>query len=367
MKYNWQHPSWPHFQYRKDLFEDLLYDYARNTGYLLGVLNTLPPSYAEESILNRMINEAYNSYKIEGEIVPTEDIMSSISNRLHPERSQLNVRDARAKGIAELMEYLYRRYKEPLSVETLQYWHSVLFKQFNTSYFNAGSWRTSEDTMQIVSGPIGIEKIYFEAPPASQVPEEMKSFILWVNSYQTKLLPGPIQAAIAHLYFESIHPFEDGNGRIGRAIAEHILANSMNAPCQFSISKAISLKQKNYYSALNEASSFTVEINQWILYFLEMLKDAQKIAKKEITFTVSTAKFWEMHETNINERQEKVLRRMFKEGVEGFVGGISTKKYISITDCSKATATRDLAELLQLGCLRKLSSGGRNTAYELNI
>jgi len=221
--------------------------------------------------------------------------------------------------------------------------------------------------MQIVSGSIGKEKIHFQAPPSQQVSEEMRQFISWFNATapdESKTISSaPVRAAIAHLYFESIHPFEDGNGRIGRAIAEKTLSQTLGRPVMMSLSRTIEADRKNYYAALEQAQTSN-EITAWISYFVEVALKAQRESRQLIDFTLQKTRFFDRHKTQLNERQTRVIQKMLEAGQGGFEGGMSAKKYMSITKTSKATATRDLQMLSELGVF-KAEGGGRSVRYGL--
>jgi Fic family protein len=236
---------------------------------------------------------------------------------------------------------------------------------------HAGAWRSHEDPMQVVSGTIGKEKIHFEAPPSSKVPSEMASFIEWFNDTapggKKEIKKAPVRSAISHLYFESIHPFEDGNGRIGRAIAEKALSQTLGRPVILSLSKAIELNKNAYYASLEKAQRSN-EISPWIEYFVRMAHEAQTDAEIQISFTLNKTKFFDRFRDQLHERQLKVIRRMFDEGPPGFAGGMNAKKYIGITKTSKATATRDLQHLMEIGAfVLSGKAGGRSTSYQLNL
>jgi len=248
----------------------------------------------------------------------------------------------------------------------LLYWHRILLA--NSTKIKAGVWRKHKAPMQVVSGTIGKEKVHFEAPPSKQVPQEMEHFIHWFNSTapggDKEIKKAPVRSAIAHLYFESIHPFEDGNGRIGRAIAEKALSQTIGRPVMLSLSQVIEADKKSYYKALEKAQRKN-EITEWLQYFTGIVYEAQIAANKLISFTLQKSMFINQYKTLLNERQLKVVLKML-ESPKGFEGGMSAKKYISITKTSKATATRDLQQLLELGALI-LKGGGRSTHYTINF
>ncbi|MBP6217796.1 MAG: Fic family protein [Oligoflexales bacterium] len=211
------------------------------------------------------------------------------------------------------------------------------------------------------------KKIDFEAPPSQDIAREMDRYIDWYNQslHHKPKLTGPVRAALAHLHFECIHPFEDGNGRVGRAFAEKALSEDLGKPVLLSLSSTINKNKKQYYEALTTASRPQINITPWIEYFVKTVHQSQLDAKEQVNFVLQKAKFWQRHQDFLNTRQEKVLARIFKEGPAGFVGGINAQKYMKIAACSKASATRDLAELLERACLYQLPGGGRNTSYAL--
>ncbi len=249
----------------------------------------------------------------------------------------------------------------------LMNWHNMLIQGNRT--IAIGKWRTHKEPMQIISGSIGKEKVHFEAPPTEIVPDEMRRFIIGFNETAPgslqKINKPPIRAGIAHLYFESIHPFEDGNGRIGRAISGKALLQGIGHPALFSLSKTIEAERNAYYVAL-KAAQRSNDITAWIKYFVQVCIDAQIQTEVLIQFTLKKTRFFDHFKEQLNERQLRVVQRMVKEGPEGFEGGMSAKKYITITKTSKATATRDLQGLVEKGVFKPLG-GGRSIAYELNL
>lgn len=369
--YNWQEIDWPNFTYTlSEESQRLLYEYAKATHLLLGNLELLPSQTHTEAMVDIMIAEAIKTSAIEGEKIDDEDVRSSIRNQLGLSTIPEKVKDPRAVGIANLMITCRETYQHDLTKEMLWRWHEMVIPN-PFQKLEVGKWRTSVEPMQIISDAMGHEIVHFEAPPSDCVAAEMDKFINWFNDthpHQGKIkLIGPIRAAIAHLYFESIHPFEDGNGRIGRAISEKALSQDLQHPVLFSISSVIQLNRKEYYQQLSYASKNGMNVTEWIDYFLRIVFEAQLLANEKITFILNKTKFWNLYGPLLNERQEKVLSRMLKEGVKGFEGGINAQKYMKLTDCSKATATRDLADLLSKGCLFQLPGGGRSTSYQLIV
>ena len=367
MKYNWQLPDWPKFRYELDEIEDLLYKFAEQTGHVSGILQTLPEDIQMEAIVDIMVSEAIKTSEIEGEYFSRQDVMASVRNNLGLNQTIENIKDKNAQGAGELMADVRKTYSETLDEEKLFSWHQMLFKE--SKGITVGGWRHHEEPMQVVSGALGKEKIHYEAPPSSSVPNEMDSFLQWFNNTapggEEELKKAPVRSAIAHLYFETIHPFEDGNGRVGRAIAEKALSQTLGRPVLLSLSKTIEANKKAYYNALSLAQTSN-EITPWILYFVDVILKSQEEASKLVTFILKKSKFFDQYKRDLNERQIKVIRRMLDSGLEGFKGGMSAKKYMVITKASKATATRDLQDLLEKGVFI-LEGGGRSTNYSLNI
>jgi Fic family protein len=367
MTYNWQQTDWPDFRYDPGPGQDALLEFARRAGHIGGILKSLPEGPYMDSIVDMMVLEAIKTSEIEGEMLSRKDVWSSVRNNLGLNKTPERIRDKKAAGIAALMVAVRETYSDPLSEETLFSWHKMVMA--GSAGINAGQWRTHLAPMQIVSGPIGRETVHFEAPPSERIPEEMKKFIRWFNETapgEASEIKNPlIRSAISHVYFETIHPFEDGNGRIGRALAEKALSQGVGAPALFSLSKTIEAGRREYYEELNRAQRSN-EISRWIGYFVRIVLDAQKQAEGQIEFTLAKTRFFDRFAGKFNPRQEKALRRMLEEGSGGFEGGMNARKYVSITQTSKATATRDLQELVALGVFEPVDKG-RSARYILRI
>lgn len=364
MKYNWQFSEWPEFQYEIGGVQNLILKFIETAGRTNGILSTLPETEKTETIVDLMVSEALKSAKIEGEMLSRPDVMSSIKKNLGLHTKLEKTGDQRAEGIAELLVCVRNSFAEPLSKQALFKWHSMLMK--GAVKIQSGAWRTHKELMLIVSGSIGNETIHFEAPPSTAVPLEMNRFISWFNKTEKNMPNFPIRAAIAHLYFESIHPFEDGNGRIGRALSEKVLSQGFGHPVLLSLSPAIEADRSGYYAALKQAQR-SLNVTEWIEWFMSTLIAAQQQAETRIEFTVRKTKFYDLiNGMKLNDRQLKVLHRMLKEGPNGFRGGMSAKKYIAITKTSKPTATRDLQTLVEYGILTS-SGGGRSTSYQIAL
>ena len=363
MAYNWQQIDWTDFQYDASLFEKLWIEFITIAGESEGFMKSSSQRIKEESIVNLLVNEAIKTSEIEGEFISRIDLISSIRKNLGYPTESVIIKDERSLGIANLLIFSREYYAENLSEKMLFDWHKLLM-QGNYSV-EIGKWRTHTEPMQVVSGAMGREKVHFEAPPSEILSKEMRQFFEWFNKSKITIKNSLIRSAIAHLYFESIHPFEDGNGRIGRIIAEKALSQALNRPILMSISKTIESNKNEYYSALQKGQSSN-EINDWIEYFSQVIINAQKDFNQTILFTIKKAIFFDTNKSLLNERQEKVIKRMLEEGENEFVGGVNARKYLVIAKTSKATATRDLADLVEKGILT-VKGGGRSVGYQVNL
>lgn len=366
MKFNWQHPNWEKFIFDDSVIDSLCMDFALETGELKGLVDSLSAEIQQKTIIQFMISEAIKTSEIEGEFFSRQDVMSSIKKNLGVSDTFDQIRDKNAQGIGKLMVTVRNSYAEKLTEFTIKEWHAILMEY--SKRVNPGEYRSGEEPMQIVSGAFGKEIIHFEAPPSKQVPVEMQNFINWYNDFEVKptdIKSALIKTSISHLYFESIHPFEDGNGRIGRAIAEKSLSESLNRPVLMSISSTIEQNKKQYYESLKQAQR-ALEITDWILYFSTLILESQKNAKQTVLFTLGKTKFIDRFKNQMNERQRKAVLKMFENSVSGFEGGMTAIKYISITKTSRATATRDLQDLTEKSILIPRGEG-RSRSYALNL
>lgn len=365
MLYNWQYNNWPDFDYNLSPVRDAILQFHEKLGHISGTIQALSAQEQLNALIDTLVAEALKTSEIEGEILRKPEVRSSIVNNLNLNATKEPVKDKRAAGIGQLMVSARDQFSAALTENTLFDWHRMLFSGYSGPW--VGAWRISEDPMRVISGPMGRPKVHYEAPPSARVPDEMKRFILWFNDTAPggpkEIKEAPLRAALVHLYFESIHPFEDGNGRIGRALAEKSLSQTTGRPVLLSLSQAIENKKSLYYDQLERAQK-TMEITEWIRYFVQTILAAQEHAIAMVDFTVRKNKFFQHFEKELNERQLKVIRRMMEEGPCGFEGGINAGKYKGITGASKATATRDLQELSEKGILR-IKGAGRSTHYEL--
>lgn len=357
MPWNWQIPEWPHFKYDPNRIQDLEKKFLINAGKGAVVLASLDPKEKRKFTVEILANEGLNSSSIEGEWLQRESLQSSVGKHFgfNPPRRE----SEKESAMADLLIEVYQNYALKLTHETFFKWHALLF-QNDKKLESIGAYRVLTDPMQIVSNRYDNPKVYFEAPPSYQVPQEMDRFIEWFNSSKESLLG---KVAIAHLYFESIHPFEDGNGRIGRALVEKSLSDGVQAPVLIAISDQIQKDKKKYYEELGRCNQ-SLEADEWVFYFSTIIIKAQEQSMKWLHFLIAKSKMFT--QIMLNPRQEKVLLKMFSMGPEGFAGGLSAENYIAITKASRATATRDLQELIETGALYKTGQL-RHTRYFLNL
>ncbi|WP_075349968.1 Fic family protein [Algoriphagus marinus] len=368
MIYNWQFPNWPEFNFEDGILVHQQLDFLLKSGQGNGMLEGVSSIDQEELLLETIVGEAMKTSVIEGELLSRQDVMSSIKKNLGIHEAQPNfVKDLRAKGIAKMIVNVRASFADELTPEVLFEWHKMLME--GNRYINAGRWRSDSAPMQVVSGVIGKETVHFEAPPSAAVPYEMEAFIVWFNQTapgKSKAILNPLlRAGIAHLYFESIHPFEDGNGRIGRALVEKVIHQGLGYTTLISVSSVIEKEKSSYYSYLSKAQK-SLEITDWLNYFGETILTAQTDSLELIQFTFKKTRFFDRWKNELNERQLKAIARMLEEGPSGFNGGMTAKKYMGIAKVSKATATRDLQQLAEIGVFKSIG-GGRNVHYSLNM
>jgi Fic family protein len=363
--YNWQLKDWRQFQYTEAEFTSHALSFMALAGESQGYVQSFSGANKAESIINLLVSEAIKTSAIEGEFLNRADLVSSIRKNLGYS-TQTKSKDKRAEGLASLLVKARENFESDLTEAQLFEWHNLLMLGNNT--ITAGKYRSHTEPMQVISGALGKEVIHFEAPPSTQVFAEMKIFLNWFNQTKPngeKPIPNLlIRAAIAHLYFETIHPFEDGNGRIGRIIAEKSLAHGLKRPILMSLSTAIEADKKSYYAALKQAQR-TNDLTEWIHYFSETILKAQQQFIDTINFTLKKTVFFDQCKSQLNESQLKVINRMLEEGQE-FEGGMNAKKYQAITQVSKATATRHLQDLVEKWILVS-KRGGRSTNYQVNL
>jgi Fic family protein len=366
MPWNWQRPEWPEFAWDRARFVKAEEQFLLSGGVFVGAVRHLDAESKTQLTIDSMSIEAVTTSEIEGEILDRASVQSSIRRQLGLGADDRRVRAAE-RGVAEMMVHLHETFAEPLSDDTLFDWHRMLMGN-RRDIKDIGRYRRHDDPMQVVSGPIHAPKVHFEAPPSSGVPKKAARFIGWFNRTAPggiARLPAVTRAGIAHLYFESIHPFEDGNGRIGRVIAEKALAQSLGRPTLTVLAATILSKRKGYYDAL-ERNNTETEITDWLAWFAATVIEAQHRTMALVEFLIDKTKLLDRVSRLLNERQKKALLRMLREGPDGFRGGLSAGNYITITGATTATATRDLTDMVEKGALVRQGER-RHARYRLNI
>jgi Fic family protein len=366
MAWNWNQPGWPEFAYDSKALEPLERQFLLGSGEFIGAFRHVGAADRDTLRIELISDEAVKTSEIEGEVLDRDSVQSSLRQQFGLTSDRRHISPAE-RGIAEMMVDLYKTFGEPLSHETMFAWHRMIMS--NSRRIDVvGGYRTGSQPMQVVSGPAQRRRVHFEAPPSPKIKKEMNAFVSWFN----RTAPGgkrPLatltRAGLAHLYFVSIHPFEDGNGRIGRALAEKSLAQNLGQPTLIALAYTIERHRKDYYAAL-ERNNKTIEITEWLMYFAETIIAAQRNSIRRLNFYVMKAKLYEKLRGKLNVRQEKAIARMFREGIEGFKGGLSAENYISITKSSRATATRDLQDLVEKGAVTRKGEL-RHTRYFLNL
>ncbi len=364
--WNWLLKKWPHFSYDKEVLEKLELQFSQNTGTVFGAIKHIKGVSKDDLLVEILSNEAIKTSKIEGEVLNRESVQSSIKKNLGLTVENRKVAPAEF-GISEMMVDLYQNHDKALTHKHLFEWHKMITNG-RRDLTDIGRYRTHKSPMQVVSGRLDKPTIHFEAPPSDKMQTEMELFISWFNKIHhtdnTSMLP-LAKAGITHLYFVCIHPFEDGNGRVGRALAEKSIALSTGQPTLISLSHTIEANKKAYYNSL-ESNNTTLDITDWLLYFGETILEAQQDTLKRIDFIVEKTKFFDRYSNQLNERQKKVTLRLFEVGHAGFIGGLSAEKYTKIAKTSASTATRDLKDLTDKQILIKTGEL-KGSRYSLNI
>ncbi len=364
--YLWQQPKWPALTWDDQSLSALLARVSRKQGHLLGKMEALGFELRDEAHLRTLTEDVIQSSAIEGELLEPDQVRSSVARRLGLQVAGLVPSDRKVDGVVEMMLDATGRYRKPLSAERLFAWHAALFPtgQSGMQKINAGAWRDDSDgPMQVVSGPVGRETVHYEAPPADRVPAEVADFLSW---FERRDDTDPLlKSGLAHLWFVTIHPFDDGNGRIARAIADMALARSEGSPKRFySLSAQIQLERNDYYTNLEWTQKGELDVTRWQTWFLECFERALDRAGETLAAVLAKAKFWERFaKLALNDRQVKVLNRV----LDGFEGKLTSSKWAKLARCSQDTAGRDIADLIDKGALRKDPGGGRSTSYSIKL
>jgi Fic family protein len=366
MPYLWQHAQWPELRWDDRALAKLVSQASREQGRLLGKMEGLGFDLRREAHLRTLTEDVVKTSEIEGETLPREQVRSSIARRLGLDVAGLVAADRNVEGIVEMMMDATSRYAEPLTAKRLFDWHAALFPTGRSGMrtIAAGAWRKdSSGPMQVVSGPMGREKIHYEAPPAARVPDEMKKFLRWFAK------PGDMDplliAGLAHFWFVTIHPFDDGNGRIARAIADLALARSERTEQRFySMSSQIRLERNDYYNTLEWTQKGGTDVTRWQTWFCECLMRAIEGAHSTLSAVLTKARVWERFAKDpLNDRQIEMLNLL----LDGFEGKLTSSKWAKLTKSSQDTAHRDIMALVERGALKKDPGGGRSTSYSIVV
>jgi Fic family protein len=360
-----QLPDWPKFRWDQEALAAPLADIRHRQGRLLGRMESLGFSLQKEAELETLTLEVVKSSEIEGEKLPVDQVRSSIARRLGLETGGIVPIERDVEGVVEMMLDATQNFAKPLSDERLFAWHSALFPTGRSGMRKiiVGAWRNDADgPMQVVSGPVGKEKVHYEAPAAPLLEQEMSAFLAWANDSADKT-DAVLRVAIAHLWFVTIHPFDDGSGRVARAIADWSLARSENSPQRFySMSAQIGQERNDYYEILERTQKGTLDVTLWMEWFLGCLGRAFDGTEVTLAAVLRKARFWERHAgVTMNDRQRDILNRL----LDGFTGKLTTTRWAKLTKTSHDTALRDIQALVDLGILKKDAAGGRSTSYSL--
>lgn len=362
--YIWQASDWPAWRFDLAALAGPLTDVSRAQGHLVGRLADVGLALRDQASLAALTADVVNTSEIEGERLNVESVRSSIARRLGLDIGALAPVDRHVEGVVEMVLDATGNCGAAVTRERLFSWHAALFP---TGYsglarIRVGSWRDDAGgPMQVVSGPVGRRKVHFEAPPAQRLERETRRFLDWLNGPSRE--PPLLKAGLGHLWFVTLHPFDDGNGRIARAIGDLLLARADGSPQRFySVSASIQRERKAYYEILERTQKGTMDVTAWLVWFLETLHRAVDEAQHTLDEVLRKARFWQRWAgTPLNERQVKLLNRL----LDGFEGKLTSSKWAAIAKCSPDTALRDINELLARGVLRKSGSGGRSTSYEV--
>jgi len=362
--YIYERKDWPAFTWNQGVVAGLLAEVRHQQGRLLGLMESLGFPAREQATLATLTQDIVNTSEIEGEKLDARQVRSSIARRMGIDIGALPQIDRNVEGIVDVMVDATRKFEAPLTEERLFGWHSALFPTGRSGLqrITVGGWRTeASGPMQVVSGPYGREKVHYEAPPHDRLPTEMARFVKWLGTPPSGDLV--IASALAHFWFVTIHPFEDGNGRIARAIADMVLARCEHSPQRFySMSAQIQRERNAYYDVLERCQKGTLNISAWIEWYLTCLKGAIAASEETLEVVLGKAGFWKNHAGEcFNDRQRAILNRM----LDGFEGKLTSSKWAKLAKCSQDTALRDIGDLLTRRVLLKDEAGGRSTAYYL--
>jgi Fic family protein len=366
MMYIHERPDWPRFHWSDEALSAPLAALRHRQGRLIGRMEALGFQLQTEAVLQTLTEDVLKSSEIEGEVLDKEQVRSSIARRLGIDIGALKPADRDVEGVVDMMLDATQRFSEPLTQDRLFAWHAALFPtgRSGITRINVGAWRDGgAGPMQVVSGPIGRERVHFEAPAAERLETEMAAFLKWFTAVDRT--DPVLRAGLAHLWFVTIHPFDDGNGRIARAIAAMALARSEGSAQRFySMSAQIRVERRTYYDTLEATQKASMDVTSWLSWFLACLGRAFEGAEATLASVMAKARFWELHrEEPINERQRAVVNRL----LNGFEGKLTSSKYALLAKCSQDTALRDISDLVSRNMLAKDDAGGRSTSYSVSV
>lgn len=363
----WQQPGWPAFRWDESAVAAAVGRARLAQGRAIGALSVLDANLGSEAEVAVLVEDGLRTAAIEGETLDPSALRSSVARQLGLPWSDLRPSPRGVDGLVQVLVDATKNHAKPLTLKRVLGWQAALFP---TGYsgihpVRAGKLRGGSP-MRVVSGPSGKERVHFEAPPGERVSKEMRAFLEWFRSERTTV-DGLVRAGLAHLWFVTIHPFEDGNGRIARAVSDLAVAQDEGRTSRaFSVSAQIAQARDEYYDVLERTQRGGLDVTTWLVWFLAQVEGAANGAQGVVARTVQKARFWMRNQgTVLNERQRKALNRLLDAGPEGFEGGMTTRKYASLTKTSRATAYRELADLVEKGCIRPLGAGGRSTAYDV--
>jgi Fic family protein len=362
--YIYDQADWPQLRWNRESLAERLAAVRHEQGRLMGRMEALGFKLRQEAVLQTLTEDVLKSSEIEGEQLDAEQVRSSIARRLGMDIGGLKAVDRNVEGVVDMMLDATRHYEQPLTAERLFAWHASLFPTGRSGMkrITVGAWRDDNSgPMRVISGPVGRERVHFQAPAAGRLPREMRAFLDWLNgNAETDWV---VRAGLAHLWFVTIHPFDDGNGRIARAIAEMALARSEKSSQRFySMSAQIRQERAAYYDILKRTQKGTLDITPWMAWFLGCLGRAIEGAQATLGAVLSKARFWEaVRDFRLNERQRLLLNRL----LDGFEGKLTTSKWAKLAKCSPDTALRDILALVERGILVRNPEGGRSTSYGL--
>lgn len=370
MRYIWQKNNWPDFTWKSDHLLKFIGNVRFNQGSLMAQIRELGFDIQQTARADVLVEEALKTSAIEGETLNIDAVRSSVGRQLGIQDAGLtHILDQKSDGLIQILLDATNNHSQKLTTDRIFGWHAALFPtEFSGMIkINVAQWRDDKQgPMQVVSGPVGKRKIHFEAPPARLLEKEMQAFFSWINKNSNT--DGILRAGLAHLWFITIHPFDDGNGRIARTLTDMLLARDENNPKRFySLSSQIMTERNDYYDILNTTQKGNLDITLWLEWFLECMNRAILNSNSLLKKIMVKTQFWNTFaQTRLNERQIKVINRLLDGGPQGFEGGLKNKKYMGMAHTSRATAQRELADLIQKGILIKLPGGGRSTSYDLD-